>query len=66
MGSYLENTICYTGLVIKNRMCEVTDFKVKYGGHQTLWRNKIRSQKLSNVYILAFTRIKGSKKTVGV
>ena len=57
LGPYLENITCYTGLVIKNRMCEVTEFKVKYRGHQTWWRNKVRRQKLQNVYIHKSRRI---------
>lgn len=50
------------GLVIKNRMCDVTKFKVKYRGHQTLWRNNVRRQKLQNIHIFALIRAKGSKK----
>lgn len=63
IGAILENIICYTRLVIKNRMCEVTEFKVKYRGHQALFRNKVRRQKLQNVYILELTRAKESRKT---
>lgn len=47
-------------------MCEVTEFKVKYRGHQALFRNKVRRHKLQNVYTLALTRAKESRKTEGI
>lgn len=51
-GAIFENITCYTGLVIKNRMCEVTEFKVKYRRSPDLVEKQSKeAENCKNAYI---------------